>query len=83
MAYYTIDQYAERLGVHRQKVSEWIANGSLSATDVSGRPGIGRPRWRISVEAAERFEQSRTTNTTKTTAPRKKKRQYRFTRRSK
>ena len=57
--YYTVPQFAKALGVNASKVLTWIHAGDLEAVDVSAKPGSGRPRWRISREALERFERSR------------------------
>ncbi|MFA9477115.1 helix-turn-helix domain-containing protein [Phycisphaerales bacterium AB-hyl4] len=67
--------YAKLLGCNVSKVLAWIGDGQLEAIDVSTRPGIGRPRWRISSEAIERFERRRsslTTNATQRTTPRRR-----------
>ncbi len=39
-------------------VLAWIRTGELHAVNVAARAG-GRPRWRISVEALERFDEAR------------------------
>ncbi len=38
---------AKRLGVSAEKVLRWIRAGELRGIDVSERPGVGRPRFRI------------------------------------
>jgi len=57
--YLTPPQYAEMLGVKPDKILSWIARGELRAIDVSERAGIGRPRWRIPMDAIVEFEQRR------------------------
>lgn len=51
---------AERFNVDDNKVRFWIKSGQLKAFDVSERPGIGKPRYRVTLEEVERFERSRT-----------------------
>lgn len=52
---FTPPAIGRRYGVKPQKVLLWIANGELDAVNVAERP-TGRPRWRITSEAIERFE---------------------------
>ena len=49
---------AESLGVDPAKVLVWINSGELEASDVATKRG-GRPRWRVSPEALERFLENR------------------------
>ncbi|MEX0655874.1 MAG: helix-turn-helix domain-containing protein [Phycisphaeraceae bacterium] len=72
--YYTPPTLAKLFGINVSKVLAWIAAGELEAVDVSNRPGVGRPRWRISAEAIERFERRRSSFTTNkpTTTPRRR-----------
>ncbi len=56
---YTPPELAKRWRVKPSKVLTWIRCGELDAIDVSSRPGIGRPRFRVSSEAVERFELGR------------------------
>ena len=62
------DPLAERLtppklakiwGVKPEKVIAFIKSGELDAIDISKHPGIGRPRYRISVKAVMEFENRR------------------------
>lgn len=55
----TVPAYAEECGVTQATVLLWIRNGELQAVNVARKPG-GRPSWRISREAIERFEAGRT-----------------------
>lgn len=57
--YLTPPQLAARWKVKPSKVVAWIRGGKLSAFDVSSKPGIGRPRYRVAAEAAEIFEARR------------------------
>lgn len=59
----------ERFGVSQHTVLAWIDSGELRAVDVSRKRG-GKPRWRITQEALDSFELSRT----KTPPPPKTKR---------
>jgi excisionase family DNA binding protein len=55
----TVAEYAERKAVSQHTVLGWIQSGELRAINVARRQG-SRPHWRISTEAVERFELSRT-----------------------
>jgi len=55
----TPPEVARRLRVNRDKVLGWIRDGELVASDVSSRPGSGRPRWRIDPRNLELFLQRR------------------------
>ena len=50
---------ARMLGVKAGKVNNWITSGELEAWDASIRPGIGKPRWRVTREALEAFRRRR------------------------
>lgn len=58
-AFLTPPELGRRWGVNPAKVIGWIRSGELDAIDLSSRPGIGRPRYRISTEAIELFESRR------------------------
>jgi excisionase family DNA binding protein len=49
----------KRFGVSEHTVLAWINGGELRAINVGRHPGAKRPRWRITQEALEAFEQSR------------------------
>jgi len=66
----TVKQTAERYSVKAHTVLAWIRRGELAAVDVSSARG-GRPRWRITREALDRFELARTATPT---PPRKRRR---------
>jgi len=53
-------EYAKQIGVKADKVVAWIKSAQLRAIDVSSNPGIGRPRYRIPLDAIIEFEQKRT-----------------------
>ncbi len=59
-AYLTPPKYAKRLGVQSTKVLTWIRNGELRSIDVSTKLGVGRPRYRIPLDAIAEFENRRT-----------------------
>lgn len=56
--YFRVQQVAERFDINENKVLAWIGSGELEAVDVSQGKG-GRPRWRIHIDAIERFELNR------------------------
>ena len=58
----TPPEVAERYRVSADKVRDWIVSGQLRAIDISTKPGIGRPRWRIHATDLIAFENSRTVN---------------------
>lgn len=57
--YLTPPQVAARLGVKPESVTAWIRSGALRALNLA-RPGSIRPRYRISPEALDTFERTRT-----------------------
>jgi excisionase family DNA binding protein len=50
----------ERYGVSEHTVLGWIRSGELRAVNVGRKLGARKPRWRITQEALEAFEQLRT-----------------------
>lgn len=50
-------EYARILGIKVERIHGWIRSGALVAINVSD--SCRRPLWRITPEAIERFEQSR------------------------
>ena len=56
----SVRDVCERLGVNEHTVLGWIRSGELRAVNVGRRPGGKKPRWRITQEALEAFEQLRT-----------------------
>jgi hypothetical protein len=51
----TVREYAARLGVSVPVILGYIRSGDLAAIDVSSKPGIGRPTWRIPESAIVDF----------------------------
>lgn len=49
----TVDEYAERLRVSRDKILGWIRSGKLKALNTSDAT---RPQYRITLESIEQFE---------------------------
>jgi hypothetical protein len=70
----TVRQVKERYSVTVRTVLAWIALGQLRAIDVSRQPGSKKPRWRVTQEALDRFEELRGT-----TRPPPRRRRKRFT----
>jgi len=70
---YKVHEFAakENVGVHT--VLAWIANGSLSATNVARDPKGRRPRWRISHEAVRAWELARQSQPPLPRRPRRRK----------
>jgi predicted site-specific integrase-resolvase len=56
--HFTPPEYAEKLGTSVNTVLAWIKSGELKALNLASRTSR-RPRYRISPEAAEQFELSR------------------------
>jgi hypothetical protein len=54
----TPPQLAKQLGVGPRKILAWIASGELTAINLAADPS-GRPVWRITADALERFFASR------------------------
>lgn len=57
--YLTVRAIADQLGVTAHTVLGWIARGELAACNVGRTPSAGRPSWRVSREALDRFLASR------------------------
>lgn len=56
----SVKEVAERFGVSQHTCLTWIRSGELRAVNVGRRLGAKKPRWRITQEALEAFEQLRT-----------------------
>lgn len=54
----TVSEYAEECGVTQHTVLAWINRGELQAVNMARKLG-GRPSWRISRDAIDRFEATR------------------------
>jgi hypothetical protein len=54
----TPPEVAKRWGVAADKVNHLINTGQLTAVNLACDPK-GRPRWRVSIEEVEKFEQKR------------------------
>jgi len=67
---YTPPQIAELLGVDPDRVRAWCRAGTLRAVDLSEKPGVGRPRFRVMPEALDEFLATRAVAST----PRRKRR---------
>lgn len=63
----TPPELARRWRVKPERVCAWIKSGELRAFDVSARPGVGRPRYRVPLDAVLEFENRRSAKQTKTT----------------
>ncbi len=68
----TPPELAKRWRVKPARDIAWIRSGELRAFDVSSRPGMGRPRYRIPQDAILEFENRRSGATTKATKQRRK-----------
>lgn len=53
--YLTPPAIADRLAVNVDKVHAWLRRGELRGYDVSEKPGMGRPRWRIDPSDLQAF----------------------------
>lgn len=56
---YSVKDVCEHYGVGEHTVLRWIHEGELKAVNVGRRLG-GKPKWRITAEALEAFENLRT-----------------------
>jgi len=56
----SVRDVCERYGVSEHTVLSWIRAGELRAVNVGRRALAKKPRWRITQEALEEFEQART-----------------------
>jgi len=56
----TPPKFAKTLGVKPEKIIGFIQSGELIAIDVSAKPGVGRPRYRIPPSAIADFIARRT-----------------------
>ena len=56
----SVGDLCERYAVSEHTVLGWIRSGELRAINVGRRLGSKKPRWRITQEALEAFEQLRT-----------------------
>jgi excisionase family DNA binding protein len=56
----SVRDLCERYSVSQHTVLSWISSGELRAVNVGRRPGAKKPRWLISPQALEQFEQART-----------------------
>jgi len=54
----TVAEVAKRYRVSPDKVRGWLRRGELAAINTSSKPG-GKPRFVVTREALERFEQGR------------------------
>jgi transposase len=56
----TLAEVSERFGVSIPRVAAWIQRGELRAINVSRSTASTKPQFRVSSEAVEEFERSRT-----------------------
>ena len=56
---YSITNLAERYGVTEHTVLAWIKSGEMKAINVGRSPKAKKPRWRVSKEALDAFEELR------------------------
>ena len=59
-ATFSIPDVCERYAVSERTVLGWIHSGQLRAINVGRTAGARKPRWRVSAQALEDFETSRT-----------------------
>jgi transposase len=64
----TVPEYAKECGVTQHTVLGWINRGELQAVNMARKLG-GRPSWRISREAIDRFEAARSVTPRPATTP--------------
>ena len=72
-ATYTVPELADRWAVDQHKVLRWLHSGELRGLNLATNRS-GRPRWRVSAEAVQLFELSRSSGPTpKVARPRRQK----------
>jgi excisionase family DNA binding protein len=59
MSTLTVAEVCDQLRVDEHTVLAWIRSGELPASNVGVRPGLKKPRWRITPAALEQFLESR------------------------
>lgn len=69
---HSVQDITERYGVSEHTVLAWIRSGELRAINVGRCLGSKKPRWRITQEAVEAFEQLRTVPPPVPRTPRRK-----------
>jgi excisionase family DNA binding protein len=57
---FSVKDLAKRYAVGEATILAWISRGELRALNVGRHLGAKKPRWRITAEALEAFEQLRT-----------------------
>jgi excisionase family DNA binding protein len=57
--YYSPTELAKILGIDSEGILELIHSGELAASNIARSRAAGKPRWRISQEALDRFMASR------------------------
>jgi len=60
MSTFGVKDICERFAVGEYTVLGWIKRGELRAINVGRSPAAKKPRWRITQEALDAFELSRT-----------------------
>jgi hypothetical protein len=70
--FYNPPQLAKRYGVAVEKIIRWILAGELAAMNLATKVG-GRPRYKVTAEAVEAFEQRRAVLSPAPRTPRRKK----------
>ena len=58
---YEVKDLMARFNVTQTTILCWISSGELKAINVGRKPGLKKPRWRITEQALEDFELSRQT----------------------
>ena len=69
---FTVHQVADRYVVSKRVVLSWLGSGQLRGINVARHAGAKRPTWRITAEALQAFELSRTPAAAPSRAPRRK-----------
>lgn len=69
---YSVKDICERYNVSPKSVLQWIACGELRAINVGRSLAKKKPRWRITQDALDAFEQLRTATPPAPRAPRRK-----------
>jgi hypothetical protein len=80
--WHKVSEVADILATSQSRVLTLIHSGEIDAVDVSENPGTGRPRWRVTPEALQRFAEQRSSRARHAPEPNHKTKQNKQRRKS-